>query len=232
MVVGAAAVDVGLRGEHHPARAEAALGGVVVRERLLHDAEAPGRAEALDGRDLGAVDGRDGRQARAPRAAVDEHGAGAAAALLAAGLRARDPELLAQHVEQRGERARSRSRASRPLTVRFMTPPGGRRGRGGRARAGSSRGTRPTRARRRASATSASAASPAAVRVGGGRLGRGQARARAGDAGGGEAHRAVGGAGARDGERRVLVGVRPVERVEGARRRARRRRRRGGAGPR
>ena len=35
-VVRPAGVDVGLRGHHHPRRAEAALGGVVVRERLLN----------------------------------------------------------------------------------------------------------------------------------------------------------------------------------------------------
>src|SRR5581483_11106501 len=83
--------------------AEPALRAVARVERGLHDREALRRAEPLDGRDLGAVDRRDRQQARAARLAGDEHRAGAAAALLAAGLRARDPELLAQDVEQRRE---------------------------------------------------------------------------------------------------------------------------------
>src|SRR5207253_9371052 len=55
-------------------------------------------------RDLRAVDGRDRRQARAPRLAVAEDRAGPAPALLAAGLRARHVELVAQYVQERGER--------------------------------------------------------------------------------------------------------------------------------
>ena len=76
----------------------------MVVERLLHRRQALGLAEALDRRDLGAVDGGDRGQARAARLAVDEHGAGAAAALLAAGLRARDVELLAEDAQERRER--------------------------------------------------------------------------------------------------------------------------------
>src|SRR5207248_9673789 len=47
---------------------------------------------------------RDRRQTGAPRLAVDEDGAGAAAALLASRLRARDVELVAQDVQERRER--------------------------------------------------------------------------------------------------------------------------------
>ena len=100
----ALALDQRGRGDDHPGRAEAALRGVVVVERGLHRRERLGLAEALERRDRRAVDRRDGRQARAARLAVDEHGARAAAALLAAGLRARDLELLAQDVQQRRER--------------------------------------------------------------------------------------------------------------------------------
>src|SRR5207253_1473451 len=60
--------------------------------------------EALDGRDRRALDVRERQQAGAARLAVDEDGARAAAALLAAGLGAGDPELLAERGEQRRER--------------------------------------------------------------------------------------------------------------------------------
>ena len=76
----------------------------MVVERLLHRRQALGLAEALDRGDLGAVDGGDRGQARAARLAVDEDGAGAAAALLAAGLRARDVELVAEDPQERRER--------------------------------------------------------------------------------------------------------------------------------
>src|SRR5581483_4083057 len=100
-----------LDGDHHPRRAEAALRGVVVVERLLHGGHPLRRAEALHGGDRGALDGRDRQQARTARLAADEDGARAAASLLAARLRARDPELLAQHLEER----RQRRAGDRPL---------------------------------------------------------------------------------------------------------------------
>ena len=60
--------------------------------------------EALDGRDVEAVL-RDGEQQAGVRAAaVDEHGARAALAVVAALLRPGEPELLAQHVEERRAR--------------------------------------------------------------------------------------------------------------------------------
>ena len=76
----------------------------MVVERRLHRRQRLGLAEALERRDLGAVDRRDGGQARAARLAVDEHRARAAAALLAAGLRARDVELVPEDVQERRER--------------------------------------------------------------------------------------------------------------------------------
>src|SRR5260221_6933417 len=92
------------RREHHARRAEAALRCVQLMERGLHGREALGLAEAFERRDRRAVDRRNRRETRTPRLAVDENGARAAAALLAAGLRARDLELLAQDVQQWRER--------------------------------------------------------------------------------------------------------------------------------
>src|SRR5205823_10634472 len=103
-IVGPAAVEVGLGGEQEPRCAEAALGGVVVDERLLYGREAHGCSETLDGGDLGPVQVADRKEAGAPGAAVDENRARPAASLLAAGLRSGDAELLAQHEEQRRRR--------------------------------------------------------------------------------------------------------------------------------
>src|SRR5581483_6939858 len=61
--------------------------------------------QPFDRGDLGTVHRRHGGQAGAARLAVDEHGARAAATLLAARLRARDGEILAQDVEQRRQGA-------------------------------------------------------------------------------------------------------------------------------
>src|SRR5689334_2872710 len=95
------ALEQRVRRHQEAAGTEATLRSVLAVERGLDGAESLGRAEPLDGRDLRAVDRGQRQQARAPRLAVDEHRAGAAAALLAARLRARDPELLAEHVQQR-----------------------------------------------------------------------------------------------------------------------------------
>ena len=81
----AAVVEVGLRGHHHAAGAEAALGGVVVHPGLLDRRQLERRAETLDGRaPRRPRAAAERQQAAAPRLAVDEHGAGAAAAVLAA----------------------------------------------------------------------------------------------------------------------------------------------------
>src|SRR4051812_49112393 len=64
--------------------AKAALQAVVLEERLLERVEAVAEGEALDGGHLGAVE-RDGeRQTRQDAPALDEHGAGAALAVVAA----------------------------------------------------------------------------------------------------------------------------------------------------
>ena len=80
------------RGHQDARRAEPALQGVVLAERLLQRVRSSPLGEALDGRDLGAV-GLDGEhQARADRPAVDDHRAGAADAVLAAEVGPGEPE--------------------------------------------------------------------------------------------------------------------------------------------
>ena len=83
-----------------PGRAVAALGGAQLGEGLLQRVEPAAVGHALDGLDLAslALDGQ--RQAGEHRLAVDQHGARAALAQLAAVLGAGEVELLAQHLEQ------------------------------------------------------------------------------------------------------------------------------------
>ncbi len=142
-------LDVRVRGEQHAGRAEPALHPVVVDERLLHGREPLRRPDALKRRDARAVDGGHRRQARAPRLTVHEHGAGAAATLKAAGLRARDAELLAQHVQERSEqRGRNLVLDSVDVELHPQPPRRDRRGLVTRAWAGWSFDTRPRRAHR------------------------------------------------------------------------------------
>src|SRR5262249_11797105 len=93
--------DQSERGEHDARRADPALGADLVEDRLLERVRA---AQALDRHDRGVLDLGDGDQARDDRLAVDQHGARAALAFAAALLRAGEPEVLAQHVEQALER--------------------------------------------------------------------------------------------------------------------------------
>jgi len=67
-------------------------------EGCLHGRELLRRAKPFDRRDRGPINGGKREQARPARLAVDEDGAGSAAALLATRLGARDPQLLAKHV--------------------------------------------------------------------------------------------------------------------------------------
>src|SRR4029079_2497283 len=92
------------RRDHEAGRAEPTLRPVLLVERRLDGRELAGLAETLDGRDARAVDGGERDETGAPRLAVDEHRAGAAAAFLTARLGARDPELLAQRVQERVQR--------------------------------------------------------------------------------------------------------------------------------
>ncbi len=145
----------GGRREDEARRAEAALGGVVLVEGGLHAGEVVGRADALQRDDRRALDVDDRRQAGAARLAVDQDGARAAAALLAAGLGGRQPELLAQDLQQGRQRVARRwpaRRRSRPASRRLRSSGEARDGASDEGRAGCGRGTSRTRARRRAAA--------------------------------------------------------------------------------
>ena len=105
---------LGLAGVHlgeHPdrraqlaGRAVAALERVVLDERLLQRMQLVVVREPLDGRHLGAIVRDREREACVRPAPVDQHGAGAALAVIAALLRAREAQVLAQQVEQRRAR--------------------------------------------------------------------------------------------------------------------------------
>ena len=90
-----------VRGDDQPRRAEAALHGAGLQERLLDRVQLVlGRREPLDGHDLAALGLAGQHQARAHELAVEVHRARAALALLAGVLGARQREPLAQHVQQ------------------------------------------------------------------------------------------------------------------------------------
>src|SRR2546426_4028189 len=88
------------RRHEHPRRAEAALEPVVLAERFLERMELAGLREPLDRHDLRAVRLNGEHDARARRLAVEHDRAGAADAVLAADVRAREPEILAQEVHE------------------------------------------------------------------------------------------------------------------------------------
>ena len=103
-----------VRGEDHRRRAIAALHAVGLAERVLQRRQlARPRRQALDGGDGVAVGLHREHQAGAHRRAVDQHRAGAADAVLAAGMRAGEQELVAQAVEQ----ARARLDLDRVLSA-------------------------------------------------------------------------------------------------------------------
>ena len=134
-----------------PRGAEPALGGVRLMECGLNGREIAGGPEALDRGDLSPVDRGHREQAGAPRLAVDEDGAGSAAALLAARLRAQDARA------PRAARAAAtsavgwRSACVTPLTFSsIICLLAAAPGLGGPAWAGPACGTRMRPARRRA----------------------------------------------------------------------------------
>ena len=95
------AVDQGRAAHHEARRAEAALHGVVRDERRLHRVQRFALREALDGGDLAATD-VDGKQhARSNRHAVEPDRASRAGAPIAADFRPGQPELVAQHFDER-----------------------------------------------------------------------------------------------------------------------------------
>ena len=77
---------------------------VMVHEGLLHRMQFVAVGEALDGADRLAVGLHGEHQTRAHRFAVDEHGARAADAVLAADMRAGLPTVLADGVDERAPR--------------------------------------------------------------------------------------------------------------------------------
>ena len=92
-------------GEDHRRRAVPALHAVGLAERVLDGRElARAGRHPLDGGDLYAVGLHGEHQAGAHGHAVDQHGAGAAHAVLAAGMGAGEPEPVAQAIEQAGAR--------------------------------------------------------------------------------------------------------------------------------
>ena len=108
LVAGAAArmrADELDRRHQHRGRAEAALQGVVLGERLLERAErAVALGETLDGLDRVPVGLHGEHEARADALPVEQHVAVAAEAVLAGEVRAREVEILAQEVGQRAPR--------------------------------------------------------------------------------------------------------------------------------
>ena len=87
-------------GDDEPGRAEAALDGARVDERLLHRMQRVLAGEPFDRDDLVALRLRREHEARADERSVEEHGARAALALLAGVLRARQLERVAQEREE------------------------------------------------------------------------------------------------------------------------------------
>src|SRR5712691_11214593 len=89
-----------LSGQDHARSAEAALERVLLRESLLEIEDFAGTRHALDGLDTTAValDGQ--HEAAAHDGAVHPHGAGAADAVLAAHVRARQLEPVAEKVHE------------------------------------------------------------------------------------------------------------------------------------
>ena len=90
-----------VRRHEHPGRARAALGAAAGEERGLERRERPvGRREPFDRRDPPPLDLADGHEARAHLLAVEAHRARPAVARVAADLRAGQPQVLAQDVDQ------------------------------------------------------------------------------------------------------------------------------------
>src|ERR1700730_11058951 len=97
----AAAGQQFLRGEQHPRRAVAALQGVARDERLLQIGDLIRIGHAFDGVDARAVALHRQHQAAAHDHTLDAHAAGAAYAVLAADMTARERNVFAQEVDQR-----------------------------------------------------------------------------------------------------------------------------------
>src|SRR5207248_4104622 len=87
-------------GDDHPRRAEAALQAVLVPESLLDGMELAGLGDALDGGDLPALELHGEERAALDGLAVDEHRARSALARVAADVRARQTQHIAQEMHE------------------------------------------------------------------------------------------------------------------------------------
>ena len=92
--------------DDQPARAVAALRGVLVEKRALHGVELAVSRQTLDRDDLAALELGHGADAAQHLLAVGDHRAGPALLQPAAELGAHQPEPVAQHVDQRRVRVR------------------------------------------------------------------------------------------------------------------------------
>src|SRR5690348_12122012 len=90
-----------LGSEQKRRRAVAALRRAELRERVLQRVQPTAGGHSLDRLHTAAGAGEAQHQTRQHRGAVEQHGAGAALSQLAAVLRAREAQVLAQHLEQR-----------------------------------------------------------------------------------------------------------------------------------
>ena len=97
----AAAADQVVRADQHAGRAETALQCVASPECILQVGDGAGIGQPLDGLDLRAVALHREHQAAAHNRAVNAHRAGAANAVLAADVAAREAKVVAQEIDQR-----------------------------------------------------------------------------------------------------------------------------------
>ena len=89
-----------LRGHQHARRAEAALQRIAIAKRRLQIGDLAAVGQSLDGLDGGAVRLHRQHQAGAHDLAIDAHRAGAANPMLAADMRSRQLQMLAQEIRQ------------------------------------------------------------------------------------------------------------------------------------
>ena len=90
-----------MRADQHAGCAEAALQRIAPPERVLQIGDDAGIRNAFDGLYVGAVALHRQHQAAAHHRVIEQHRAGAAYALFAADMRAGEPEIVAQEIDQR-----------------------------------------------------------------------------------------------------------------------------------
>ena len=87
--------------ENHTRRAETALKGIVLYERLLDWMQLAVLCQTFDGKNVFSLDAADRRYARPDGSVVHYDGAGAAQAVPAAEFRSREPQVGTQHPQKR-----------------------------------------------------------------------------------------------------------------------------------